>query len=162
MEKDCEGADGVLNLRVTLAKLQSLAKRGLLKIQCPRDEAELRRLVGRYDSKGACRLETTEWASLIGDIVSPRADWTGCALRKAIRDLMCIKQELAQTQDTLASFAARKREQRGELLRLARQRYPNGVPKGGEAAVMGALAPRGRGARPRLPAEPELPYSPVA
>ena len=130
MEDECE-IDGLLDIPVFFKKLQLLGKQGLLKVKTPANIGEVQAMVARYDGKGDCKLEHDEWAAMIQDVVSIRGDWEGCAMRKTVENVYQIKDELEALREEIKQVHIRRQEQIQELCAIARQKYPNGIPKGG-------------------------------
>ena len=124
-------AGGRVDVRALYERLRLLARQGLLKVRCPSDAKQVARLVAAYDAKGAGELEQDEWAGLLEDVVAHRGDWEGCALRRTVDYLAAARGELRQAAAELDALQRRRQHQHADLCRIVRERYPNGIPRGG-------------------------------
>ena len=67
----------------------------------------------------------------IADNVVNKADWKVNSLRQITDYSASIKRDLKVVEQVLEATMRRRGEQHAELLRIARQRYPQGIPRDG-------------------------------
>ena len=143
IEDHCE-----VNSALSMERLHSFLldhdRRGLLKVKAPQTTEDCERLVRLYDGKGNRKLEQEEWATLVGDCVQDPGEFTGCAVRKTMRDIHAIRQDLRQARADMEALMQHRKERMDALINLVREKHPNGLRNGehqnGNNAIGGGLA----------------------
>ena len=97
------------------------------------NKEEAAELVSHYDSKQNLHLEHEEWSAMLEDVVTHRGDWSGCAVRKTVADLVEIRQEIAEIGLELDDIMKVKRERYAALIRHVKARGGGGAKHKGEA-----------------------------
>jgi hypothetical protein len=82
--------------------------------------------------------QNDEWAELISDAIVNKANWKVSSMRKVVDDMATIRDDFKAIEEVLEATMGKRAEHHAELLRIARERYPQGIPREGSMNQSGA------------------------